>query len=346
MHRGRIAVVGALLGVLLGLLATAGPGARSAAANHDDKELEVVVALNAAGRDRISVRDATFDTTSYVILATEVAVALDRPVGSFRASEDVDGGFVELTAKLAQPDRRGGLSYTVDTGKLQLLAQHNGYDAVILVVCAPKVRQIVDALVAPQSAPYASPGSRCRGWYQPPDEPAFQAVVQLLPDRQRYPAALLRVAGAFAISFGVVGIGATLLRRGPLQRRSLWSWLLSTAAVLAIPMGWGTVTLALWASGAAADPVLLGGRSVGDQVARTLLPGLIFVVPALAAVVILLSAPGAKRSPPAPPGPVAAPPPAWWPAAWWQQWAAQGSAPPRPPPTAGPDGSGWSPPPS
>ncbi len=339
--------LGALATVLLGSVACSLLLAAPAAASHDDKELQVIVALNAAGGDKITVYDAAFDTTSYVGLASEVAEALDQAPGSFRASEEVDGGAVHPNDKLAQPDGRGGLSYTLDTGKLQVLAQGEGYDAVIVVICAPKLHQVVDTLLAPQAAPYASPGSRCRGWYQPPDEPTIRAVFQLVPDRQRYPAAVLRVAGAAAISFGLVGLGATLLRRGPLRRRSVWSWLLAAAGVLTIPLTWGAVSLALWLSGAATDPVLLGAGGAGEQVARTLLPGLFFVAPALLPAIILLSAARQERPPPpARFGPVGPPEPTWWPTPWWQQWAAAGGAPAAPGPSAPPPPgpSGWTPP--
>ncbi|MEO5678066.1 MAG: hypothetical protein ABIS47_00170, partial [Acidimicrobiales bacterium] len=309
----------------LGLVALATVLAGPASANHDDKELEVVVALNAAGSDRISVRDATFDSTSFTTLASEVAIALGRPPGSFRASEDLRGGAIHPDAKLAQPDERGGLSYALDTGQLQVLGQRDGYDAIILVLCTPRVHQVVDALVAPQEAPYAKPGSRCRGWYQPIDEPAIRAVVQLLPDRQRYPGAVTTVAGAAAIAFGLLGLGATLLRRGPLKRRSLASWLLSLGAALVVfPAGWSAVSIALWVRGPAADPMLLGGGSDGEQVVRTLFPGLAFLLPALLPAVILLSAPRRPRPPPPAPGAPAAPPlPTWWPVDWWRHWAGQ-----------------------
>ncbi len=337
--------LGALATVLVGAFACVLVLAAPAAASHDDNELQVIVALNAAGGDRITVYDATSDT--YEGLASEVAEALDQAPGSFRASEDLHGGSIRPNDKLARPDGRGGFTYTLDTGKLQVLAQGQGYDAVIVVLCTPKLHQVVDALRAPQAAPYASPGSRCRGWYQPPDEPTIRAVVQLLPDRQRYPAAVLRVAGAAAISFGLVGLGATFLRRGPLKRRSVWSWLLAAAAVVTIPLTWGAVTLAFWLSGAAADPVLLGGGGAGEQVARTLLPGLAFLAPALLPAVILLSAARKERPPPADRyGTVAPPVPMWWPTPWWQQWAAAGGAPAAPgpaaPPPPGP--SGWAPP--
>jgi hypothetical protein len=346
---GTVATMRRRLGALVTVLVVACVLVLAApvAASHDDKELQVIVALNAAGGDKITVYDAASDTTSYLQLASEVAEALDQAPGSFRASEDHDGGAVHPNDKLAKPDARGGLSYTLDTGKLQVLAQGQGYDAVIVVICTPKLHQVVDALISPQAAPYASPASRCRGWYQPPDEPTIRAVFQLVPDRQRYPAAVARVAGAAAISFGLVGLGATLLRRGPLRRRSVWSWLLAAAGVLTIPLTWGAVSLALWLSGAAADPVLLGAGGAGEQVARTLLPGLAFVAPALLPAVILLSAARQERPPPpARFGPVGPPEPTWWPMPWWQQWAAAGGAPAAPGPSAPPplDPSGWTPP--
>lgn len=321
---------GALAAVLVGAAACVLVLAAPAAASHDDRELQVIVALNAAVGDKITVSGAPSDT-GYLGLASEVAEALDQAPGSFRASEDLQRGSIHPNDKLAQPDGRGGLTYTLDTGKLQVLAQGQGFDAVIVVLCTPKVHQVVDTLLAPQAAPYARPGGRCRGWYQPPDEPTIRAVVHLLPDRQRYPAAVLRVAGAAAVSFGLLGLGATLLRRGPLQRRSLASWLLAAAAVLSIPLTWGAVSLALWLSGATADPMLLGVGGPGEQVARTLLPGLAFVAPALLPAVILLSAPGRERPPPtAPHGPAAPPVPSWWPTSWWQQWAAAGGTPASP----------------
>ena len=336
---------GAAGSCLLGAVALVALVAVPAGASHDDNELEVVVALNAAGDDEISVSDTT-DTSSYTQLASAVAEALDQAPGSFQTSEGFSGGTIRPNDKLAKPDPEGGLSYTVDSGKLQLLAQRSGYDAVILVICTPRLRQVVDTLTTPQPAPYGSPGSRCRGWYQPPDEPALRAVVQLLPDRQRYPAAALRVAGVAAVTFGLLGLGATLLRRGPLRQRTVGSWLLSIgAALLVAPFGWAASSLLLWVRGIAADPVLLGGGSVSEQVARTLLPGLAFLAPALLPAVILLRAP-VREVALAPPVPALPPVPSWWPTAWWQQWAAANPpvAPPTvspepPPPAAGP--SGW-----
>jgi len=332
MNRGRGALSTVLLGVVACVLLMAAP----ATASHD-RELEVIVALNAAGGDKITVYGAAADSPSYLGLASEVAEALGQAPGSFRASEDPHRGSIHPNDKLAQPDGRGGLSYTLDTGKLQVLAQGQGYDAVILVVCTPKMHLVVDALISPQAAPYASPANRCRGWYQPADAPTIRAVFQLVPDRQRYPAAVLRVGGAAAISFGLVGLGATFLRRGPLKRRSVWSWLVATAAVLTIPLTWGAVSLVLWLSGAAADPVLLGGGGAGEQVARTLLPGLAFVAPALLPGIILLSAARKERPPPSAPfAPVGPPVPTWWPTPWWQQWAAAGGAPAAPGPATPP----------
>ncbi len=346
MTRGRTALAAVLLsGVAVAVVFT-GP----AAANHTS-ELEVTVALNAAGQDRISVRDDKFDTTDYVRLASDVAIALDRPPGSFRASEDFEGGVIQPEAKLAQPDGRGGHSYALDTGKLQVLAQRQGYEAVVVVVCTPKVRQVVNSLVAPDRSLGDSPNSRCGAWYQPVDDPALRAVVQLLPDRQRYPTAVLRTVGAAAITFALLGLGATLLRRGPLRRRSLASWLLSVGAALGVAaVGWAVVTLLLWWRGAAADPMLLGGGSDGEQVVRTLLPGLAFVVPALLPAAVLLGAAKKEKKMPLPPPDSLAPPnppgPTWWPTPWWQQWAAQGGAEPVPPPPPAPPpgGSGWAPP--
>ena len=265
-----------------------------------------------------------------------MAVALDRPVGSFHPVEDLDGAHVDLDAKLARPDARGGLAYALDTARLQLVAQRRGYHALIVEVCTPRVRQLVDALVAPEPSPGANPGSRCRGWYQPVDDPPIRAVVQLAPDRRRYPLAVGRVVGAAAIAFGIIGIGATLLRRGPLRRRSLVSWLLAAGVGLAVvALGWSTATFALWLSGAPADPVLLGGGSVGEQVARTLLPGLVFLLPALLPPAILLTVPRRDSKPAVPAAPIGPPTVTWWPAAWWPQWAAQG-APPGVPPGGGP----------
>lgn len=340
MSRARVALSASLVAAMALVSLSAAP----AAANHDDKELEVIVALNAAGGDRISVRDATFDSTSYLSLTNDVAGALDRPPGSFRASEDVGGGAIVPDAKLTGPDGRGGLGYGVDTGKLQVLAQREGYDAVIFVVCSPKVRQLVDSLVAAEDAPYGSPGSRCRGWYQPVDEPTIRAVVHLFPDRQRYPSAVLHVVGSAAVAFGLLGLGATLLRRRPLRYRSLASWLLAAAAVVVVgPAGWGIAALVIWLSGAAADPMLLGGGTISEQVVRTVLPGLVFVVPALLPGVILLGAAAKPKPPPPPPGPTGDALPLWWPAQWWQQWAAQAGANAASAPERPVDQRGWGP---
>jgi len=330
------------------LVAVAGSGtlARPAAANHQATTLWVTIAINAAGGDRLTVTDDGLASTGFSPLASDVALALDRPAGSFRSVEDIDGAHVLLEDKLAQRDGRGGLRFALDTGKLQLVAQDRGYDAVAVEVCTPWVRQVVDAMVAPEASPNSDAGSRCRGWYKSVDDPPIRAVVQLAPDRHRYPLAVGRVVGTAAITFGLLGIGATLLRRGPMRRRSWVSWFLACASVLAVlPIGWGATTLALWWSGAVADPMLLGGGQVGEQVARTMVPGLVFVLPALLPASVLLSV--ARREPPprvaAPlalaPGP---PAPAWWPTAWWSLWAAQGGPAPRPP--APPPAPGTQPP--
>jgi len=292
------------------ILADAGP----AAANHEDRRLWVTVAINAAGRDRLVVTDYSLNSGNDLRLASAVAVALDRPSGSFRAVRDLSGAHVVLRDKLARPDGRGGLSYALDSGKLQVLAQNEGYKSVIVEVCAPRVRQVFDTLVAPEASPHSSPLSRCRGWFQPVEDPSIRAVFQLV--------------GVAAMAFGLLGIGATLLRRGPLRRRSLASWLLSAGSVAGvIPLGWGAATLALWLSGAVADPMLLGDGSVGEQVARTLLPGLVFVVPALLPAVLLLSVPRKQKGPP-PPAPSTLGPPevTWWPVEWWSRWAARGGS--------------------
>ncbi len=332
MGRRRVGL-GAVLAVVGFATFLAGPLARPAAADHDDHELWVTVAINAAGGDRITVTDDSFDMAAYVGLGDDVAVALGRPPGSFRVVEDFGDLVVELDDKLATVDRRGGLSYTLDTGDLQVLAQREGFTAVLVEVCTPKVRQVVDALVAPQPLPDFVP-SRCRGWYQPVDDPAIRAVVQLDPDRHRYPSAVARVAGTAAIAFAVLGLGATLLRRGPLKRRSSASWLASIGSLLGVTsIGWAVVTFALWWSGAAADPVLISGGKVGEQAARTMLPGLAFLLPALLPGAVLLTVPRREKRPPAQPvprAPAGPPAPIWWPTAWWSQWAAR-SAPPTEP---------------
>ena len=341
MRQGRSLLFAALIA---GVAVVSSPAA-PAAGSHDLEELEVIVALNAAGDDKISVSDVSSDpTTGYTSLASDVAISMDQPSGSFRTSEDIDGGYVHPAAKLARPDPRGGLSYAVDTGELQVMAEDQGYEAVVFVVCTPQVRQLIDALLAPQEVPYGAPGSRCRGWYQEVDEPAIRATVHLRPDRDRYSSAVIRVAGAAAITFAVLGLGATLLRRGPLRHRSFVSWLLAVgSAVVVAPVGWMTVSIVLWLRGPPADPMLLGGGSDGEQVLRTLLPGLAFVIPALLPAAVLLSAARKPKPPPVPPA--AAPAvPMWWPNEWWERWAAQAGAPPPsppPPPPAPPGGTGW-----
>ena len=312
-----------------------------AAASHELDELEIIVALNAAGDDKISVVDITGASGRSVGLASDVALSLDRPAGSFRTSHGFEGGFIHPDAKLTQPDERGGLSYPLDTAKLQLLAQQEGYEAVIVVVCTPQVRQVVDALITPEEAPHATPGSRCRGWYQDVDAPPIRAVVQLLPDRDRYSSAMLKVAGATAITFALLGLGATALRRGPLRRRSTASWLLSLGALAVVaPIGWAAVSAILWLTGPPADPMLLGGGTDGEQVARTLVPGLAFLVPALLPAAVLLSTARKEVAPPAPAVAAAPAVPTWWPTWWWQHWAAQAPppapSPPLPPPVPPP----------
>ena len=345
MRRGRSLVVAWLAAAAA--LAVCRPV--PAAASHQNDALEIVVALNAAGEDKISVLDLAGTSDAHE-LASDVAISLDRPAGSFRTSTDLEGYlYIHPDAKLTQPDGRGGRQYALDTGNLQVLAQQEGFEGVIIVVCTPQVRQVIDALVAAEDAPYGTPGSRCRGWYQQVDDTPIRAVVHLLPDRGRYPWAMSRVGGTAAITFALLGLGATLLRRGPLRTRSLASWLLSIgAAVTVAGIGWATVSLVLWITGAPADPMLLGGGTVGEQVARTLLPGLAFLVPALLPAAILLSAPR-RQQPPPPPAALAGPQAAtWWPTAWWERWASQGMAPPvparPPPPPPHGGGPGWTPP--
>lgn len=328
----------------LTVAAVVGAQARPAAARHDDLQLWVTIAVNAAGEDRIAVFDYSVGSTDYASLASGVATALGLPPGSFRSIGGGGGARVVLDEKLARPDGRGRLSYALDSGKLQVLAARDGYKSVVIEVCTPKVRQVINALVAPGNSASVSPTSRCRGWFRAVGESPIRARLELSPDRQRYPAAMGRAAGVAAVAFGLLGIGATLLRRGPLRRRSVVSWLLSAASALSVgPVGWGVVSLALWLSGTAADPVLIGGGSVRDQVARTLLPGLVFVVPALLPGAVLLSVPRRQRM--RRPPPVTPTMPAlstWWPTAWWSQWAAQGSPGAPPGPAAGP--SDWVPP--
>ncbi|MFP5375733.1 MAG: hypothetical protein ACLGIO_02985 [Acidimicrobiia bacterium] len=329
MGRGRCLL---LVGLVVAAVVALSPS--PAAAAHELDELEIIVALNAAGDDKISVVDLTGAPGSYAGLAGDVAISLDRPAGSFRTSHGFEGGYIHPDAKLTQPDGRGGLSYRLDTGKLQVLALREGYEAVVVVVCTPQVRQVVDTLVAPEeAAPYATPGNRCRGWYQDVEAPPIRAVVQLLPDRDRYSSAMLKVAGATAITFALLGLAATALRRGPLHRRSTASWLLSIGAFAVVaPVGWAVVSTLLWLTGPPADPMLLGGGTDGEQVARTLAPGLAFLVPALLPAAVLLNA--SAKQPPAPGPAVAAAPevPTWWPTSWWQQWAAQAAPPPPVPP--------------
>lgn len=354
MHRGRISatVVGAALVVVASLVLAWG---RPAAANHNQEEdqLWVTVAINAAGSDRVSVTDdAVVDGRTWSSVAADAAVALGRDEGTFQTHEDYDQAYAEFDEKLAQPSARGGLSWSVDSGNLQLLAQTEGYEVLLLEVCTPRVRQVVNALVTPESLQFNSPGSRCRGWYQFVDDPPIRAEFELSPDRDRYPLAVGRAIGSAAIAFGILGIGATLLRRGPLHRRSAVSWVLGVGCALVLGFaGWTTVTVLMWWNGSANDPMLLSGGDIPEQVARTMLPGLVFLLPALLPAAVLLSAPR-KEKPPPPPRPtwpVAAPPAAaWWPQAWWPEWAAQNPQG-QPPPTgwgSGPAPGGPPPPPT
>ena len=158
------------------------------------------------------------------------------------------------------------------------------------------------------------------------------AVVHLQPDRARYGWAMSRMAGT-AVAFAPLGLAATLLCRGPLRRRSPASWLLSIgAAVPRAPVGWVAVSTILWVAGPPGDPMLLGGGTGGEQVARTLLPGLALVVPALLLAAVLQSGARRQKPPPAPPAPAALSLQVWWPTPWLQQWASQGGAAPVPAP--------------
>ena len=367
-----LAVVAAMASALatMALLLVLG---RPAAANHeqDEDQLWVTVAINAAGGDRMSVTDDTYAAgREWRDMGADVAVALGQSPDSFTSREDYDAALVELGNKLAVPDQRGGLSWSFDSGELQLLAQERGYEVLLLELCTPRVRQVVNALVTPESLDYRTPGTRCRGWFQFVDDPPIRAVVELSPDRGRYPRAVGRSLGTAAIAFGALGIVATLLRRGPLRRRRAASWVLAVAsAVMVAGSGWLVVTIAMWWNGSAADPVLLSRGSIGEQVARTMLPGLAFLLPALLPAALLLTVPRREKPPPAPlPAWPGTPPPQqapWWPQAWWPEWAAQhpqgqppppgwGAAapspappqtnpPPHPPPPAPPP-SGWAPP--
>lgn len=304
-------------------------GARPAASSHAVEDLLfVTIAINAAGQDRLSIAGDLSDptiSTDYVALASDVAVALDRTPGSFRSERDFEGAAVVLDDKLAEPDERGGLSYALDSGSLQVLAQRAGFEAVIVELCTPRMRRVVAALVAPESVGWSAPGSRCGGWYQPVDEQPIRAEIQLRPDRQRFPRAVGRTVGAAAITFGILGIGATLLRRGPLRHRSLVSWLLASGSLLLVALiGFTATALILWWTGAANDSMLLGGGSVGSHLLRILLPGLAFGVPAFLPATILLSASKKPKIPPPAPRPPGPATPIWWPAERWTQWAAQG----------------------
>ena len=360
MRRGRLrfaAAAVALVAAVVPIVLAAGPAAASH--NQQDDELWVTVAINAAGGDRLSVTDeSTSGSRIWSGLAADVAIALGHRAGSFRTLEDYFGGYVELDDKLAIPNERGGLSWAFDTAALQLLAIDEGYEAVLFEVCTPRVRQVVNSILAAEELPYDSPGSRCRGWYQPVDDPPLRGVFELAPDRQRYPRVVGRTVGVAAIAFGIFGIGATLLRRGPLRRRTVASWIVASAAALVTaPLGWGVATVLLWWNGSAADPVMLSGGSVLEQVMRTIGPGLVFLLPALLPAGVLLSVPRQAAPPPTPftpaAWPAAAPPAAaWWPAAWWPQWAAGQGQPPgwSWPPAGPPPPPGWAagppPPPS
>lgn len=350
MSRGRVPLTlmaASLVVAVASIVVLAGPA--GAGHNQQDDELWVTVAINAAGGDRLSVTDQTYSSSrSWSGVAADVAIALGHRVGSFEAFEDYDAGYVELDDKLATADDRGGLSWGFDTSELQLLAVDEGYEAVLFQVCTPRVRQVVRSIMAAEELPFDSPGSRCRGWYQPVDDPPLRGVVELAPDRQRYPRVVGRTVGTAAITFGIFGIGATLLRRGPLRRRSLASWLVAgAAALITAGVGWAVATVLLWWNGSAADPVMLSRGSIPEHVVRTMLPGLVFLVPALLPAAVLLSVPRREKPVPAPLAPVAwpvaAPPVAtWWPAAWWPQWAAGQAQPPGAPPPP-PPGQGGAP---
>jgi hypothetical protein len=349
-----VSALGALFAWLAVSVAMAGP----AAANHssDADEMWVTVAINAAGADRVSVTDENFvSERRWEGVASEAAVAIGRPEGSFEAFDDIDSAYAELDDKLARTDDRGALSWAFDTGNLQLLAQREGYDVLLFEVCTPRVRQVVSTLMAPQPSDFDSPGSRCRGWFQPVDEPAIRGSVQLTPDRNRYSSAMNRTIAAAVNTLVVLGIGAFLLRRGPLKRRSVGSWLVALGAAFGVSLfGWGLVTFTLWWTAAPADSVMLGEGSEGEQVARTMLPGLIFVLPALVPALLLLTVPRKERVV-APIRPMGPPPGAWGPGGPWQQWGGQSGpppgpwgsapAPPGPPPYGAPAGPYGSPPP-
>lgn len=360
-RRMAVAVLASLSASVLAAVAMAAVVGGPAAANHnqDGDEMWVTVAINAAGPDRISVTDENFvPDRDWTDVAAHAAVAIGQPEGSFDAFEDYDSAYAELEAKLTRTDDRGALSWAFDTGALQLLAQQEGYDALLFEICTPRVKQVYNTVMSPPPSRWDSAGSRCRGWFQPVEESPFRGTVELSPDRNRYPAAVVRAAAAAATTLVVLGLATLLLRRGPLKRRSIGSWLIALGSAFGVSaFGWGLVAFSLWWTGATHDPVMLGQGSVGEQVARAMLPGLIFLVPALAPALILLTAPrkekAAPTSPPA--GPRQGmwwPPPGTWPhgGGSWQTAPLGGPwgpapVPPGPPPYGTPAPPAWAPPP-
>ena len=269
----------------------AAPG--PAAADHQGV-LQVTVGLSAAGPDGVDLLGVE-EREAEVVQGVVAALAL--PDGSWRSSSAPGSGVSlepDLPLAVLQPD--GRFRYDVDTGALQLLAQRHGYDEVVLQVCAPRVSQRVEALVAPGSG--HSGLRRCHGWRLAADDQPVRARLVLAPGAGRFPAAVWRTIGVAAVAFGLLGAGASWLRQGPLRRRTWASWLLAgTSTVVVGGAGWLVTTVVLLVRDVGADAVLLGGGGVAEHVARTTLPGLLFLVPALLPAVVLLRAPAPEAAP-------------------------------------------------
>lgn len=325
MSRATGRAAAAVVAAVLGWLALAGP---ASAAEPDKGDLTILVVLNAAGDDVVSISD---DEAGTVELRARLAERVADHLGIPPQRRRIDAGYetlVHVDGKLAYI-AGGRFEVPVDTGPLQVQAAENGYSALAFGVCAPKVRVEAHTVQSPFPAGIGPVLSPCRGWYLATDEAAVTGAITYLPDRERYPAAIGRAMLAAAVLGGGLAAGAWLLRRGPMRWRSWLSWLVVLGAGGAVAAGgWAVTTIALLVSGAAADPVLLGGGSAAEQALRTMLPGLLFAAAAAVPAAVLLSAPGkpAVAATMAGAGVGAAVEPVWWPRSWWPVWAAQQQA--------------------
>lgn len=300
-------------------------GARAGAIERDRGDLYVVVVVNAAGGDVVTLsHDETATDSPGLELAGEVAARLGLATDRRRIDGDELETVIHVRGKVATivGDR---FTVPVDTGPLQVIAADAGYSALFFAVCPPRVKVETNTVLSPSPDRVGPLLSPCRGWYVEVDDAAVTGDITLLPDAGRYPRALGLLALVALTGAALLGVGSWLLRRGSLHHRTWVSWLLGLGSVAGLGLvGWIVSVGVLMASGAATDPVLLRGGTVVEEVARTLLPGLLLIAAGTVPALVLLSAPRRRVTLPAAPiGPVEQSPALWWPLSWWPAWAQQ-----------------------